>query len=281
MKRKKLIQDMLHFGILAIMSLFILYPLLWMVGNSLKSDEDMRASMWKIFPTNLNFRWKNYIDAWITGQIGTTIINSVIITFSSLILIVIISFIASYAISRINFRGKGIVMILLLSMMMVPLGQVIMIPQYRLERLLGLTNTLQGLVILYVNAGIPLSVFLLNAFMQKIPIEIDEAATIDGCSRLQIMTKVLFPLSRPGLATVIIFQFMTIWNDYFTPLIYLHDESKRTVTLGLANFVGLWGVTDYNKMFAALVIITIPIIVIYIIFQKQFISGLVAGAVKS
>lgn len=281
MKRKRLLQDIIHFVVLAIMSLFILYPLSWMVGNSLKSDKDMTSAMWRILPEHMNFQWKNYIDAWNTGRIGTTIINSVIITFSSLVFIIIISFIASYAVARINFKGKSIVMTLLLSMMMVPLGQVIMIPQYRLERLLGLTNTLQGLVILYVNAGIPLSVFLLSAFMHKIPIEIDEAATIDGCSRLQIITKILFPLSRPGLATVIIFQFMTIWNDYFTPLIYLHDENKRTVTLGLANFTGLWGVTDYNKMFAALVIITIPIIIIYVIFQKQFISGLVAGSVKS
>jgi ABC-type glycerol-3-phosphate transport system permease component len=281
LKDKKLRQDIIHFVVLAIFSLFILYPLLWMLGNSLKSDKDMTSSMWKILPTHLNFIWKNYIDAWNIGQIGTTAINSIIITFSSLILIVIISFLASYAVARIDFYGKGIVMILLLSMMMVPLGQVIMIPQYRLERLLNLTNTLQGLVILYINAGIPISVFLLSAFMQKIPIELDEAATIDGCTRFQIVTKILFPLTRPGLATVVIFQFMAIWNDYFTPLIYLHDESKRTVTLGLANFVGLWGVTDYNKMFAALVIITVPIIIIYIIFQKQFISGLTSGAVKS
>lgn len=280
LKNRKVIQDIIHFSVLAVSSLVILYPLLWMVGNSLKSDEDMRTSMWKILPSNLNFRWHNYTEAWVTGQIGTTVINSVIVTFVSLILILVIAYMASYAMARINFIGKDIIMMLFLAMMMVPLGQVIMIPQYKLVSILGLTNTLQGLIPLYVNAGIPLSVFLLTAFLKKIPIEIDEAATIDGCNRFQVITKVLLPLSRPGLATIVIFQFVNIWNDYFTPLIYLQDRALRTVTLGLANFTGLWGVTDYNRLFAALVIITVPIIIIYIIFQKQFINGLISGAVK-
>lgn len=280
MKRLRFLQDASTIIILTIMSLFIVMPLLWIVGNSLKSDQDIRVNMAKMLPTE-GYQFQNYAAAWEQGNIGQTFFNSAVITFFSVFSILVVALLTAYAIARINFKGKNIMMTVFISTMMIPLGQVIMIPQYRLMTLLNLVDTRQGLILLYINGGIAFSVFLLTSFLKKIPFEIDEAATIDGCNRLQVLVKILLPLSRPGLATVIIFQFMNVWNDYFLPLIYIQDPQLKTITLGLTAFTQMWGLVDYNRLFAALVIITMPVLVIYVIFQKQFISGITAGSVKA
>ena len=126
----------------------------------------------------------------------------------------------------------------------------------------------------------PFSVFLLTSFISRIPLTLDEAAHIDGASRLRIIYQICLPLSIPGLATVLIFQFMQIWNDYFTPLIYLVSPKNRTVTLGLTNFFKAYSSVSYNYLFAALCIISLPIIIMYLLLQNLFISGITAGAVK-
>lgn len=276
--RKGLIYKIIRAILLTLGTFNIIYPLLWMVGSSLKDDNDIKANMYSIIPKNIAFI--NYPDAWMAANLGSHSINSIIITGTSLIMILLFSYLASYSLAKIKFKGRQVIMTVFVAMMLVPLGQVVMIPQYRLERLLNLVNTRQGVILLYINGGIPLSIFLLTAFLEKIPVELEEAALIDGCSRLRLIFQIMLPLTKPGLATVIIFQFMGIWNDFFTPLIYLQDESVRTITQGLQNFSHLWGLVDYNKLFAALTIVNMPVVVIYIIFQKQFISGLTAGAIK-
>lgn len=212
--------------------------------------------MGKILPTE-EWRFANYAEAWKKGMIGEHLLNSVIIT---------------------AVNGCEMLYALFASLMLIPLGQTVMIPQYRIISSLHLVDTYPGIVLLYTASGIPFSVFLLTSFLRKLPIELDEAACIDGCSRLKIMGKIILPLSKPGIATVIIYQGMNIWNDYYTALIYL--RTKKTVTLGLKNFMGNWGLVDYNRLFAAIAIVTLPIILLYIIFQKQFIGGLTAGSVK-
>lgn len=281
MKNKKFLTDSLIFAVLTIFSTFIIIPLVWLLGNAMKSDKDIRVNMAKLLPSLGEWQFENFPVAWERGSIGQTFMNSLIITTCSVLLILVVSYLTAYALSRIKFTGRNILMATFVSMMMVPMSQVIMIPQYRLISLLNLVNTYQGMILLYLNGGIAFSVFLLTSFLKKIPIEIDEAATIDGCNRMQIIIKVLLPLSKPGLATVIIFQSMNIWNDYFTPLIYLHDPDMKTITLGLKNFMGLWGLVDYNRLFAAIAMITFPVVIVYLVFQKQFISGLTSGSVKA
>jgi len=170
-------------------------------------------------------------------------------------------------------------MVVLVATMLIP-SQVIIIPLYALEASLGVLNTRLGLILPYIAGGIPFSIFLLTAFLRTVPFELEESAFIDGCKRPEIIQKIILPLSRPGLATVIVFQSFSIWNQYFLPLVLLQDPSLQTVTLGLMAFSQQWGMTDFPRLFAALTIINVPVILLYAVFQKQFISGMTAGALK-
>lgn len=262
-------------------SIVIIYPLVWMVSCSLKPESLIHRDMYSIlFPVNL-ISFENYAYAWQKAGIGASFLNSLKITAVSLFCMILFAYLTSYALVRIEFVGRNLLMTFFVTLMLVPLGQVVMIPQYRLIKALGLNNTHLGVILLYVNGGIPFSVFLLSSFISRIPLVLDEAAYIDGASRLRITFQIIFPLSLPGLATVIIFQFMQIWNDYFTPLIYLVTPAKHTVTQGLKNFCsGPYAGTDYHYLFAALCIVSIPIIIVFLLFQNLFISGITAGSVK-
>lgn len=277
----------LSFGYRAIRNVFlwvgtiiIMYPLLWMIAGSLKTDEAIRMDMYGLIPIG-GPAWGNYVFAWRVANIWRNGLNSIYISVFSLLFIIVLTYLSSYALARIDFPGRNLLLTIFVALMLVPLGSVTLIPQFRLISQMGLHNNLWSLIILSVNRGIPISVFLLTSFLQTIPRELDESAFIDGAGRLRIIFQIYFPLSRPGLATVIIFQFMIIWNDYFLPLIYLQRPEVRTVTLGLSNFNHLFGQVDYNMLFAALCTVTMPIVIVYLIFQRWFISGITAGAVKA
>jgi raffinose/stachyose/melibiose transport system permease protein len=137
-----------------------------------------------------------------------------------------------------------------------------------------------GLILPYAAGGLPFAVFVLSTFIRTIPWEIEEATIIDGASRLRIIFQIIAPLSLPGIATVVIFSFMGNWNELFLAMVMLTNPKLRTLPIAIMNFSGLWGYIDYSRLFAAIVIITLPVVVVYIIFQKQFIRGLTAGAVK-
>ncbi len=270
-----------QFTVLILGTVIILYPLSWMISVSLKSEQAVASNMYSILiPWDQIALVENYSYAWVKASIGTTLINSFIITLSSLVGITFLAYLTSFTLSRIKFIGRNFLMTLFVTLMLVPLGQVVMIPQYKLIRQIGLSDNIWACVILYINGGIPFSVFLLTSFISRIPITLDEAAHIDGASRLRIIYQICLPLSIPGLATVLIFQFMQIWNDYFTPLIYLVSPRNRTVTLGLTSFFKAYSSVSYNYLFAALCIISIPIIIMYLLLQNLFISGITAGSVK-
>jgi len=253
--------------------------MLWMIAGSLKSNEAIRQDMFGLIPIG-GPEWSNYAFAWNIAGIWRNGLNSLYVSIIAICFIVFLAYLTSYALARINFPGRNLLLTVFVTLMLVPLGQVTMIPQFRLIAGWGLHNNLWSVILLYINGGIPISVFLLTSFMKTIPKELDESAYIDGAGRLRIIFQIFFPLTLPGLATVVIFQFMMIWNDYFIPLIYLQRPEVRTVTLGLANFNHLFGQVDYNMLFAALCIVSLPIIAVYLIFQRLFISGITAGAVK-
>jgi ABC-type glycerol-3-phosphate transport system permease component len=264
--------------ILIILSVFIIYPFLWLTANSFKSMEDMVNNSWSLLPKLV--MWKNYQEAWIIGKIGRYFVNSMTVSVLAVLILVIVCYLGSYALARIDFKGRNLFMVLFLSTWMLP-PQIILIPLFKVERLLHINNTLAGLILPYAAGTLPFSVFVMTAFLRKIPVEIEEAAFIDGAGRLKLIWSILLPLSRPGLATVVIFSFMQNWNEFFMALVLIQDPALKTLTLGVLNFSGQWGQIAYNRLFAALVIISVPVITVYVIFQKQFISGLAAGAVKS
>ncbi|BBI36658.1 ABC transporter permease [Cohnella abietis] len=268
---------MLRILLLSVFSLTILYPLLWMLGVSLKDQKDMFARPWSIVPQE--FLWTNFSKAWTVGKIGQSMGNTAFVTVVTLLFIVVFCYLASYALARIEFRGRKLILTLFISTMLLPI-QIILIPLYRIQKSLHLIDSLWGLILPYIAIGLPISIFLMTAFLRSVPFELEESASIDGANRLQLIYKIMLPLSRPGLATVVILQFMTIWNEFPLALIVINNPELRTITLALSNFKGLWGMMDFNKLFAALVITTLPVIAMFIIFQRQFISGLTSGALK-
>ena len=261
---------------LLVLALIVVYPLVWMIFLSLKNQREMYTLVWG--PPHV-FEWSNYPLAWTVGNVALTMYNTFVLTAASVILILVLCYFAAYAQARIKFPGSNLIMIVLVGTMLFP-SQVIIIPLYTLESSLGILNSRLGLILPYVAGGIPFSIFLLTAFLKTVPFELEESAFVDGSRRITIIRSIILPLSRPGLATVIVFQSFSVWNQYFLPLVLLQSPSLQTVTLGLMAFSQQWGMTDFPRLFAALVIINVPVIALYAVFQRQFISGLTAGALK-
>jgi raffinose/stachyose/melibiose transport system permease protein len=274
--RSRAVSNLFVHVVLICFAIIVVYPLVWMVFLSLKNQQEMYIRIWA--PPRV-FEWSNYPRAWTVGNVGLTLWNTLLLTAVSVFFILLLCYFAAYAHARMRFPGRNAIMVVLVATMLIP-SQVIIIPLYALEASLGVLNTRLGLILPYIAGGIPFSIFLLTAFLRTVPFELEESAFIDGCKRPEIIQKIILPLSRPGLATVIVFQSFSIWNQYFLPLVLLQDPSLQTVTLGLMAFSQQWGMTDFPRLFAALTIINVPVILLYAVFQKQFISGMTAGALK-
>jgi raffinose/stachyose/melibiose transport system permease protein len=251
------------------------YPILWMIFGSLKSNEDLFTNIWGP-PTVLQLN--NYAEAWQTGSLGTRIGNSVFVTVASLALLLFVATPAAYAIARMNLPGGRAIFGLILVTMMVP-AQTTLIPLFLIVKELGLLNSRIGLVLVYAATGAAFSIFILRAFFQSIPADLEDAALCDGANRVQAFLHVVLPLARPGLATVAIFQGMEIWNEFFLAFIFIRDPARQTIPLGLVEFFSRYQ-SEWTLYFAALTTISLPVIVLYVAMQRQFIEGLTAGALK-
>jgi raffinose/stachyose/melibiose transport system permease protein len=262
--------------ILLFFSIATTYPLLWMLFSSLKSQAEFYTNLWWIPKAWL---WENYTIAWKTAKLSTTYWNSIVVTLASIVLVVLFSYLGAYSFARFDSRFNKILMLIFLSALMIP-GQITLIPLFKVELLLGVYNTKLGLILPAVAGGMPFSIFLLATFIRSIPRELDEAAEIDGASRMGILWKIVFPLSRPGMATVVILTFIGVWNDFFLALVMIKDPANYTIPLGMMAFTQQFSDTNYSEVFAALTATVLPMIIIYLIFQRFFISGLTQGALK-
>jgi len=251
------------------------YPVLWMIFGSLKSGSEFYVNIWG-FPAQPS--WQNYIDAWQKAGMGMKFVNSVVATVGTLILVIPLTSLAAYALAKMKFPGNRFLYYLFLLGMMIPQG-VTAIPVFSVVIQLGLLNTRLALILVYAAQNLGFGVFLMVAFYKSLPKELEEAALIDGCSPVGAFFKIILPLVRPGLATQVVFSGMSAWNEYFMSSILIRSEDLQTLPLGLVNFTGRYA-TNYPQLFAALTIATLPVIILYVIGQKQFISGMTAGAVK-
>ena len=276
--KKQHIFHVIQIFVLTLISLTVLYPSAWLIANSLKNRGAMMTDSWNLIPNPPV--WTNYPDAMRIGSIANSFKNSLIITVCAVSLLLLTAFLASYALARIKFIGRNVIFVLMLSMWMIP-GQSLIIPLYRFLSFLKITNNYIGLILPYAAGGLPFAVFVLTTFIRTIPWEIEEATIIDGASRLRIIFQIIAPLAVPGLATVIIFSFMGNWNELFLAMLILTNPKLRTLPVSIMNFSGSWGYVDYSRLFAAIIIISLPVVIVYVIFQKQFIKGLTAGAVKT
>jgi len=273
-KKIKISQIILWFFI-AVYSIYMIYPFYWLLITSVKKSYELYTAPWAL-PKEI--QWINISKAWNSG-IKDFFFNSVYVTSISVFMIVVISSLAAYAFARLRFKGSKLLFLLLISGFLVPV-QVTLIPLYTILRNFGLLDHYLSLIGPYIAYAIPFSVLLLTTYFKTIPKELEQASYIDGCSDFQIFTKIILPLSKPGLSTILIFQGVWIWNEYFFALVFIRSRELMTLPLGLMTFRGEY-IADWPVIMAGIFISTIPLVTLYMVFQKNFIEGLTAGALKS
>ena len=272
---KKKLPQAVWFLIVLFFFLLTVYPVIWMFCGSLKGPNEFYTNVWGL-PSDP--QWQNFADAWKNGAMGEKFCNSLIVTLGSLLLLIPINSCAAYAIGRLHFRGRRLIYGFLLMGIMIPSG-VLGIPTFTVALRMGLNNTHLGLILIYVGQSIAMGVFIMRSFFISLPKELEEAAMIDGCTPFGSFLRVILPLASPGVMTQIIFNGLTIWNEYFMANIMLTKAEKLTLPLSIANFVGQH-TTNYPVLFAALTIVTLPVVITYVLAQKGFIEGVSAGAVR-
>lgn len=252
-----------------------LSPFYLLIVNTFKTMPQITASPLSL-PQTFNFN--AYVRAWNDANLGSYYKNSIIISAVSVTLSVSISSLAAYAFSRLRFPGKQPLFFFLLAGVMLPL-QIVLVPLYRLLNSMDLLSSYQGMIALYIAFTIPFGVFILTGFYKSIPIEIEEAAHIDGCGWFQSYRRIVLPLAAPGLVTMVILEFIWFWNEYLVALTMIQKEAFRTVTLGVMVMANTFQL-DFSLLTAGIVISVVPPILVYIFFQKYLIRGLTAGAIK-
>jgi len=274
MKRKKTSGILKHISLIVLL-LFMMYPVFIAIIDSLKETNEFYVNVFG-WPRKL-MPW-NYFDAWVHGNISIYYKNSIIVAFASVIITIILASFASFALVRRNLKLKKIIYVTFVVGIMIPI-QTSLITQFMLMTKLNLDNSLVSLIIVDVVYGLPFSIFVMTGFFKGIPAEIEEAAYIDGCSNFGLYYYITMPLSPSVIATVAIFRFLFSWNDLVFPLVLIRKFSLRTIPLGLLSFKGEY-ITNYGALFAAVVVTTLPIIIIYVLLQDMFIQGIASGAVK-
>jgi len=273
-KTKKVTLNVLIHLFLLSVAVTCLYPLLWMVASSLKTQETIFTDI-SLIPQQFNFQ--NYILAWQEGGFGRNFLNSIFYTVSVVCGLVIVSSMAAYGFARLKFPGKNVMFIMFMAAMMIPIpGSFVAL--YVLLNKLHLRNTPIGYILCMINVGLSTSIFLLKTFFDKMPKELEDAARIDGCSKFGIWWHVALPLSKPVLAVVVIFNALNVWNEYILALIIFDSRKFMPLQVALQTFQGEF-VTNYPLLMAGLTITALPIIVIYLFMQKYIIKGVTQGAI--
>lgn len=272
--RKWIVTLLAHLALVVLGSFFFL-PFYWLVSTSFKSD----AEIFKTPPVWVPkaWLWENFPRAMEYAPFGTYLQNTLVICVLSVVGAVLSSSLVAYSFSRIRWPGRDALFFLLLATMMLP-GQVTMIPVFSIFRALGWIDTFLPLVVPHW-LGTAFFIFMLRQFFLTIPLELSDAARIDGCTEWEIYRRVILPLSRPALATVGLFTFINAWNDFGGPLLYLNDERKATLSLGLQQFVSQHG-AEWSLLMAASTLMTLPIILIFFFAQRTFIQGITMSGLK-
>jgi raffinose/stachyose/melibiose transport system permease protein len=269
------IKQLVIYMFLSIWLLITGYPLVFLVQNSFKIRmEFFRNPVWSLPET---FTLQNYIDVMESG-FYIYFFNSIIVCFISVAIIILVSALASYAISRIDFKFNKLVYILFLAGMMIPIHSTL-IPIYKITLSMGLYDKLSSLIGPYVAFSLPISVFILTGFINDIPYELEEAAIIDGASRFRIFKDIILPLVKPAFSTVAIYNLTLLWNQFAYALVLTSSPSKRILTLGLFEFQGQHGI-NIPLTLTALFLSVLPLILLYVFLQEHIIKGMTAGALK-
>lgn len=259
-------------GIFAIINII---PFFWMIVDSFKTEQEYAANPFSI-PTELQF--SNYAKAWEVANMDTYFLNSIIVTVVSLVLTVLLGSLAAYFLARFNFKLRGATYAIFLLGMVVPIHATL-IPIFLIMRNLHLLDTHLSLILPYTAFHLSLTIFILEGFMRGFPKDLEESGVMDGAGVFKIFWSIILPITRPAISTVVILNFIYNWNEYLFALVLISSSSLKTLPLGLANFVGI-ETASLTLQMAALTIALIPIIIFYLLLQKQLVNGMTAGAVK-
>ena len=258
-------------------ALMVIFPFLWMVMTSFKTDPEILFSPWN-FPDSL--QWRNFSRAWNEAHIGRYFVNSLIVIIPSLAGTLLISSMAAYVLARFEFLGRRALYYLFMAGLMFPVF-LALVPLFFLVQDLHMTATYRGLVLVYIAYSLPFTIFFLTGFFRTLPSEVAEAALVDGASHYRIFFNIMLPMAAPGLIAMGIFNFLGQWNQFLLPLVLMPDENKYVLSQGLAFLAIQQGYSnDYSALFAAMTITMIPTLLVYVLFQRRLESGLTAGALK-
>jgi multiple sugar transport system permease protein len=257
--------------------IFLGFPLLWLISSSLKSPREFASVNPSVLPKHVDF--SNYTDALSEQGLVRGLVNSLQISIYSTILVLIVALPVSYALARFRSRLRPLTNGWILVSQVFPVI-LIVIPLFMILRPLHLTNTIPGVVIVYMVWSLPFALWMLQGYVAAVPRELEEAASVDGASRLRTIVSIVMPLLRPGLIATAMFTFISAWNEFFFALVLLQDPQLKTLPLVLARFVGAEGQVQFGPLAAASVLATVPSLVFFAFLQRRLTSGLLSGAVK-
>jgi multiple sugar transport system permease protein/raffinose/stachyose/melibiose transport system permease protein len=253
-----------------------LFPFAWMALSSIKKLNELFTVPPHWLPNEPTLA--NYWTVLFNSNIPRYFLNSVIIAGGATLVALVLAVFASYGFARFDFRGKVMLQTFVLIGQLLPTAAII-VPLFITLRYLHLINTYWGLILIYTIITLPLSVWMLTSYMRGIPVELEEAATIDGASRLGVLFRITLPLAMPGLVAVVVYSFVTCWNEFVFALVFAQDQSVKTLPIGLAEFSTEFN-TDWGGVMAASMVMTVPVVLLFLAFQRLFVGGLTAGATK-
>jgi ABC-type glycerol-3-phosphate transport system permease component len=274
MRRNNSVKGIILYPLFLLLAAVILYPLVWMIYSSFKSNADIFSNVFAL-PNQLYLG--NYITVFTEGAMGLYFRNSLVIAVISVAGLLVITSLAAYAFATFRFRGStALFMILLLGLMVPP--QALIISGFKLMSILKLLDTYWALIFTYLGWS-SFGIMVLRNFFQSVPRDVKDAARVDGAGHWQMFSQIMLPLARPSVSTIAIFYFMWVWNEFIYPLVYMQTPEKYTVPLGVLFFNGRYTI-EWGLQMAALAVATIVPLIVYYTFQKQFIRGILAGALK-
>lgn len=262
--------------VLIIMAVIQIFPLIWLVDFSLASSNEMFTSGLLIIPNKI--QWGNYVKAFIDGHFLLYLRNSVLINGLAVLLVILISIMAAFACKRMVWKMSGLVKTLLVLGMMIPIHATLL-PNYKIYNTVGLTDTIWALLIPYVAFSLPQAMFLMTSFLESIPVELEEAAVMDGCGIYRIVFQIITPLLKSSIATVAIMTFLNNWNEFMMASTYLSSPTWKTLPFSVLEFTGQYS-SNYAVQFAVMALTAAPAVIVYIFLNKHITKGVAMGAVK-
>ncbi|MBW8351382.1 carbohydrate ABC transporter permease [Bacillus sp. IITD106] len=275
MRKKKRIAAIVLFILSVVLFILYFFPFILVLMNSFKERMDIVANPLAL-PSKLSFH--NYIDAFETMNFMSALWNSLLVTVLSVVVILVFSSLLAYFLVRWKWKMNGVILMVLVASMIVPF-QALMIPFVSIYGSLGILNSKWMLIFCYLGFGLSLATFMYHGFIKQIPVELEEAAIIDGASKFQVFTKVVLPMLKPITSTIAILDVLWIWNDFLLPSLVLVNEGSRTIPLSTFYFFGQY-TSNYGAAMAGLTLAIIPVVIFFILLQKQIIKGVIEGAIK-